>query len=517
MGKRGSGILCHISSLPSPYGIGDMGAWAYRFIDYLVEAKQRFWQILPLNSTDVIHGNSPYYSTSAFAFNPLLISLDPLVEEGLLTTEDLQSIPLFPLERVDFPLVVPFKGGLLQKAFERFRERKENNEYDAFCLAHGSWLKDAVLFRALKSHFKGLLWRDWPADYRDRETMVLQSAERDLAESVEKEKFLQFLFHKQWRALKAYANDKGIEILGDVPFYVIYDSADVWTRPELFHLDEDKAPYTVAGVPPDYFSETGQLWGNPVYQWDVLRNRDYDWWAKRLAHNLALFDLLRIDHFRGFSGYWEVPAHEKDAVNGRWAQGPGEHFFQTISKSIPLSNLIAEDLGVITDDVRALLNRFQFPGMKVLLFAFDDDLGMNPYLPHNYDPNCVVYTGTHDNNTARGWYEKELGPKGTERLSRYLGGRPNRESIHVDMIRLAMMSVADRVIIPLQDIFGLGEEARMNLPATHGGNWEWRVDPARMSSEALRFVLDLTEIYGRGGNGAKGSAHVSHEQASSLF
>ena len=297
MGKRGSGILCHISSLPSPHGIGDMGAWAYRFIDLLVEAKQRFWQILPLNSTDVIHGNSPYHSTSAFAFNPLLISLDSLVDDGLLTTEDLQSPPPFPLERVDFPLVVHYKDGLLQKAFESFREKKENDEYDAFCLAHGAWLEDAVLFRALKSHFNGLLWCDWPAEYRDRETLALQSAARDLTEFLEKEKFLQFLFHKQWRALKAYANDSGLEILGDMPFYVIYDSADVWTYPELFHLDEDKAPYTVAGVPPDYFSETGQLWGNPVYQWDVLKETDYDWWTKRLSHNLALFDLLRIDHF----------------------------------------------------------------------------------------------------------------------------------------------------------------------------------------------------------------------------
>jgi 4-alpha-glucanotransferase len=338
--------------------------------------------------------------------------------------------------------------------------------------------------------------------------LALQSAARDLAEFVEKEKFLQFLFQKQWRALKAYANEKGIEILGDMPFYVIYDSADVWTHPEFFHLDDDKAPITVAGVPPDYFSETGQLWGNPVYQWDVLKERDYDWWTKRLSHNLALFDLLRIDHFRGFAGYWEVPANEKNAVNGRWTQGPGEHFFQIMSKSIPLSNLIAEDLGVITDDVRALLNRFRFPGMKVLLFAFDDDLGMNPYLPHNHSQNCIVYTGTHDNNTTRGWYEKELGPEGTKRLSRYLGGSPNREEIHKDMIRLAMMSVADRVIIPLQDIFGLGEEARMNLPATPGGNWEWRVEPALMTCDALRFVLDLTEIYGRGEGGARGQVRA---------
>jgi 4-alpha-glucanotransferase len=514
MGGRGSGILCHITALPSPYGIGDMGAWAYRFIDFLAEAKQRYWQILPLNPTEVSHGSSPYYSPSAFAFNSLLISIDTLIDEGLLYHEDMEPIPSFPVERVDFPLVERFRGRLLQKAFERFREIGDRHDFDTFCLTHGYWLNDAVLFRALKLRFNGLVWHDWPAKYRDRENEALKSMERELAEILEKEKFLQFLFHKQWGALKAYANDRGIEILGDMPFYVVYDSADVWTYPEFFHLDEDKKPYTVAGVPPDYFSETGQLWGNPVYEWAVLRTRNYDWWTKRLVHNLALFDLLRIDHFRGFAGYWEVPAQEKDAVNGNWRKGPGEHFFHTISKDVPLSKLIAEDLGFITDDVRALVNRFQFPGMKVLLFAFDDDSGKNPYLPHHHKQNCIVYTGTHDNNTTRGWFEEELDQEAVERLSRYLGRGLNRDDIHRDMIRMAMMSVADRVIIPLQDVFGLGGEARMNRPATHKGNWEWRVDPARMTSKAFRFVLDLTEIYGRGDPGARRTAEVSREGAS---
>lgn len=498
MNGRGSGILLHLTSLPSQFGIGDMGPWAYRFTDFLLESSQRFWQVLPLNPTDPVHGNSPYHSTSAFACNPLLISPELLVEEGLLAPGDLAPVSGFPPERVDYTAVNAHRHHLLQQAYDRFRERERTGDYDAFCGNNGNWLDDFALFVALKAHFGGRLWRDWPQDLRDRDPFALRSAREDLAEEFEKQRFLQYVFYRQWTALRQYCNEKGILLIGDIPIYVVYDSADVWTHPEWFNLDPEKRPYTVAGVPPDYFSETGQLWGNPVYRWDALMETGYDWWIQRIAHNLKLFDYLRLDHFRGFVGYWEVPADEKDAVRGVWREAPAMDFFQKLTEHFPSLPLIAEDLGVITPDVRAVMDHFRFPGMKILLFAFGSDLPVNPYAPHNHVRNCVVYTGTHDNNTARAWFEKETTPEDKGRLMRYLGREVTGEDVHLDLIRLAMMSVADRVIFPMQDLLGLGEAARMNRPARRDGNWQWRILPEQLSPDLAGRLMEMTEIYGRG-------------------
>ncbi|MCJ7594638.1 MAG: 4-alpha-glucanotransferase [Desulfobacterales bacterium] len=497
MSERRSGILFHITSLPSPFGIGDMGRGAYKFADFLATSKQGLWQILPLNPTDLVYGNSPYHSTFAFGGSSLLLSPELLAQEGFLDHGDLAP-PSFPEERVDFPGVVKYKDALLRRAYERFKGNGEPDGYREFCVENAYWLDDFALFASLKEHHQGRVWSEWPHGLRDREPEALQSWKREHHDRVEREKFVQYLFFKQWLALKVYCNGKGIKIIGDIPIYVVYDSADVWAHPGLFNLDHEKRPLTVAGVPPDYFSETGQLWGNPVYRWDAVQATNYDWWLKRLAHNMKLFDLLRVDHFRGFIAYWEVPATQRIATPGQWVKAPAMDFFKRLMDRFPSLPIIAEDLGTITPDVLEVMDHFGFPGMKVLLFAFGEGLPSNPYAPHNHVRNCVVYTGTHDNNTTRGWFENEAAPRDKERLARYLGKDLNAETVHRDLIRLAMMSVADRVIIPMQDILGLGEEARMNLPAKKDGNWQWRLLEKNLTSALSRQLLEWTEIYGRG-------------------
>jgi 4-alpha-glucanotransferase len=497
MSKRGSGILMHLTSLPSPFGIGDLGPRAYRFADFLADSKQKYWQCLPLNPTDVEYFNSPYHSTSAFACNPLIISPDLLLQEGLVNLQELEPLPAFSDARVDFPSVVEFKARLFAIAYDHFRKNPPSDEFMRFCQEQASWLDDFALFMALKSYYAGKAWSDWPPDVRDRHTEAIESAKRDLHDGIEKVRFLQSLFFRQWMALKEHCNKRGIKIIGDMPIYVVHDSADVWVHPELFHLDQRKRPSAVAGVPPDYFSETGQLWGNPVYRWDVLKETRYEWWVDRLAHNLKLFDLVRVDHFRGFMAYWEIPAMEKTAVHGRWVEAPGKDFFQSLSERFTFLPIIAEDLGTITPDVWEVMDHFGFPGMKVLLFAFGEDLPTNPYAPHNHVKNCVVYTGTHDNNTAIGWYQKETNPEDRNRISQYLGSEVTAENVHIELIRLAMMSVADTAIIPLQDLLGLGEEARMNLPAKKPGNWCWRLLPHQLTLAVWNRLLEMTEIYGR--------------------
>ena len=497
MKDRGSGILLHLTSLPSPFGIGDMGPSAYRFADFLAETKQSYWQILPLNPTDLGHHNSPYHNSSAFACNPLLISPEFLVQEGLLTQEDLEPLPGFPVGKIDYKLVMMYKNKLFQQAFDRFRNKKWTDEYKQFCLENAYWLDDFALFLALKSHFKGQYWIEWPKDLRDREPHALKSCKKDLHDKFEKERFLQYVFFKHWRTLKKYCNEKGIWIIGDIPFYVTDDSADIWVHSGLFNLDREKRPHTLAGVPPDYFSATGQLWGNPVYRWSVLKERRYDWWVHRIGHNLKLFDFVRVDHFRGFVAYWEVPAAEKNAINGKWIEAPAEDFFSVILEKFPKAPIIAEDLGLITPAVWGVMDRFGLPGMKVLLFAFDEHLPANPYAPHNHVKNCIVYTGTHDNNTARGWFENEAAPDIKERLFQYLGRQVTGEEVHLELIRLAMMSVANTAIFPLQDILGLGEQARMNRPAKKDGNWQWRLLPNQITPDVARRLLEMTEIYGR--------------------
>ena len=493
--KRGSGILIHITSLPSPYGIGDMGPWAYKFVDFLSETKQSYWQILPLNPPTPTGNNSPYHGSSAFAGNTLLISPELMVHEGLLTKEDIKPLPSFQKNKVNYPKVISYKEKILSKAYEHFKE-KDKGEFEKFCSENSSWLEDFALFAALREHF-GQVWCRWPPQVRDRRLEDLQTLKKQLNSKIEREKFLQYVFFQQWFSLKRYCNQKGIQIIGDVPIYVDYDSTDVWVNPEMFKLDQEKQPAFVAGVPPDYFSQTGQLWGHPVYRWDVLKELGYAWWIQRIEQNLKLFDLARIDHFRGFVAYWEVQAGEKTAINGRWIKAPAEDFFSTLRDRFPYLPILAEDLGIITPDVREIMNRLEFPGMRLLLFAFGEDFLTNPYAPHNHVENCVVYTGTHDNNTVRGWFEKEATAEDKERLFRYLGSKVSSRNVHWEFVRLAMMSIANMAIFPLQDILGLGEEARMNRPAIKEGNWKWRLSPAQLTLSLARRLLKMTEIYGR--------------------
>jgi 4-alpha-glucanotransferase len=508
MKGRGSGILLHITSLPSPYGIGNLGAWAYRFGDFLYETQQRFWQILPLNPTRINRANSPYSSPSAYAGNPLLISLEYLVEENLLTKSDLVDFPVLSEERVDYPKILRYKEKLFHKAYQRFKDRKDGRfEFESFCQRQSHWLEDYALFSILKGHFGEKVWSKWPKDIRERRAKSLNVLKEKLREDVEKEKFLQHLFFKQWFALKEYCNSRGIRIIGDVPIYVNYDSADVWANPEVFNLGPNKKPLVVAGIPPDYFSSTGQFWENPIYRWDVLKEMNYLWWVKRIAQNLKLFDMVRLDHFKGFVDYWEVPAGKRTAVHGKWVKGPREDFFNALLKHFSYLPFIAEDLGVITPEVQALRDRFEFPGMRVLQFAFGNDPLAEEYKPHSYIQNCIAYTGTHDNDTLIGWLYGVRGhsTRTSEEMRmekrnalRYLGNmKRDRKHIHWEFIRLLMMSSANLVIIPMQDLLGLGEEARMNRPATAHGNWEWRLLPGQLTSSLKKRLAEMTNIYGR--------------------
>ena len=499
MERRGSGILMHVTSLPSRYGIGDMGPAAYGFVDFLVRAKQGFWQILPLNPTCSVYGNSPYSSFSAFAGNRFLISPESMVDEGILDGADIKGIPAFPSEKVDYRAVVEYKDSILSKAFERMRMQMTfDRDFERFCAENAYWLDDYSLFISIKQDLKGLEWSMWPEELRDRTQSSLDEYLDKLRDNVQKEKFLQYIFFRQWHSLKVYSESRNVQIIGDIPIYVNYDSSDVWANPGIFRLDNEKRPLAVAGVPPDYFSPTGQLWGHPVYNWDFLKDTGYLWWIKRIEHNLNLFHIFRLDHFRGFIAYWEVSAGEKTATRGRWVEAPAMDFFNVLFKHFTYLPLIAEDLGVITPDVKELINHFGFPGMRVLLFAFGEDLPDHPYAPHNYIKNCVVYTGTHDNNTIRGWFRREATPEMRKRLFKYIGREVPEREIHWEMIRLVMGSVADMVIIPMQDLLGLGGKKRMNLPATKSGNWQWRLQPEQVTPLLTERLSEMTNIYGRG-------------------
>ncbi len=499
MKSRKSGILLHITSLPSNLGIGDLGPAAYQFADFLTQTRQSLWQILPLNPTSFVYGNSPYSSHSAFAGNPLLISPELLAQEGLLQNSDLTEAPDFPKHEVDYARVIPFKAGLLTRAYENFKQRQgEHYELQNFCRENAWWLEDYTLFIAQREHFNGTLWGDWPWELRTRQEHVLQDAREKLRDRIAMEKFIQFLFFRQWHALKNYCNHKNIHIIGDVPIYVNYDSADVWTHPQLFKLDENRKPRLVSGVPPDYFSATGQLWGSPVYEWETLRATRYAWWLQRMEQNFKLCDLVRLDHFRGFMGYWEIPAHETTAINGRWVEAPGEDFFNTLARRFPGLPIIAEDLGVITPDVREVMHHFGFPGMKLLMFAFSSDPNnKNHNAPHTYSSNSIVYTGTHDNNTVRAWYQKEASAEERQALFEYLGHELREEEVSWALIRLGMMSVANMFVCPMQDLLGLGEEARMNMPATVENNWKWRLRAEQMTPALMERLAAITRIYGR--------------------
>ncbi len=497
MNWRGSGILLHITSLPSAYGIGDLGPTAHRFVDLLADAGQRYWQILPLNPTCPSFGNSPYQSTSVFAGNTWLISPEQMVIDGLLAPEDIRDPPGFPEDRVDYRAVMDYKNSLFDRAFERFRERGPDFRYKEFAAGNVSWLDDYAIFVALRERFEGKVWGDWPPNIRDRHQDALHAYGTELEDRILREKFLQYVFDRQWKTLKNHCRSRHLQVIGDLPVYLTYDSVDLWANPDLFKLDEQKKPAVVAGVPPDAFSATGQLWGNPVYNWEAHQEQGFAWWESRIDRTLALVDRVRLDHFRGFVQYWEVPAGETTAENGRWVDAPGRDLFTLLARSRSCLPIIAEDLGYITSDVHEMMAHFGFPGMKVLIFGFSGDVARNPHAPHNITGGCIAYTGTHDNNTVRGWFEHEVSGDQRDLLFRYIGGTFGADHAHRILIRLAMLSPAETVIVPMQDILGLGEEARMNRPGTAEGNWEWRLRREQMREQAMQEFSEVTGLYGR--------------------
>ncbi|MEL6261620.1 MAG: 4-alpha-glucanotransferase [Cyanobacteria bacterium J06626_6] len=493
---RASGILLHPTSLPGRFGIGDLGGKAYQFVDFLVDTQQQLWQILPLGPTG--HGNSPYMSYSAMAGNPMLISLETVQSQGLLTDDELARTPLFPIDRVDYSAVSDFKLGLLRKAADRFKFSASDElkaAFSQFRVDYASWLEDYGLFMALKGHHAGASWSDWEEPFAQRDTDALNRVRVDLAAEIFYHEYMQFEFCRQWAELKAYANQRGVQIVGDMPIYVAHDSADVWANPKYFMLDEEKlTPSQMAGVPPDYFSETGQLWGNPTYNWEVLEAEGFGWWLKRVRALLGFVDLIRIDHFRGFEAYWAVPAGHETAMHGQWVEAPGVTFFETVEEKLGQLPFLAEDLGLIDEKVEALRDRFDFPGMKILQFAFGSD-HQNPYLPFNVDRNFLIYTGTHDNNTTVGWFEQASDYE-KQRVATFVGAfDPN--AVHWAMIRMALSSVANQAVTPLQDVLGLGSEARMNTPGIGEGNWEWRYVETMLTPGVCTQLRRLTELYGR--------------------
>ncbi len=493
---RSGGVLLHPTCVPSRYGIGDLGNDAYQFVDFLVQAQQTLWQILPLGPTG--YGDSPYQSFSAFAGNPLLISPERMVADGLMPASYLDHVPDFPSHKVDFGPVIGYKQDLFRQTYDSFVEGRPatRKEFELFCDQQADWMDDFAMFMALKEHHQdvyGGVWGTWPAPLAKRQQAAMKSWAKRLEKEVGFHKFLQFVFYRQWLALRSYANERNIRIVGDVPIFVAYDSADVWANPELFFLDEEGAPTVIAGVPPDYFSETGQRWGNPLYRWDVLARDKYDWWAERLRKVFEQVDIVRVDHFRGFDAYWEIPAEEPTAIVGRWVKGPGEHFFEVIQDTMGELPIIAEDLGVITPQVERLRDRFAFPGMKILQFAFGGERNSN-FLPHNYGRNCFVYTGTHDNETTLGWYRNANNDE-QDHVRRYVA-RDGSE-IAWDMIRLAYASVADSAVVPLQDLMNLGNEARMNFPGKTGGWWTWRYTPEMLTGQIADRLRELTILFGR--------------------
>ena len=496
MFERSSGILFHPTSLPGKYGIGTLGKEAYAFIDFLKKSRQKLWQIFPLGPTG--YGDSPYQSFSSFAGNPYLIDFDLLIEAHLLSEEDLRDVFFGDNEEyIDYGAIYNQKYPLLRKAYENFKssdnhEMRENLEH--FKRENASWLNDYSLYISLKNHFNGLPWNEWAHDIKNREHGAMEHYKNELADDIEYHNFIQFLFFKQWGDVKRYANENGIKIIGDIPIFVAADSSDAWANPEIFLFDEERKPVKVAGVPPDYFSATGQLWGNPLYNWQKLKETNYSWWVERVRANLSTCDIIRIDHFRGFEAYWAVPYGDDTAINGQWEPGPGIDLFNAIKSQLGELPIIAEDLGLMTQGVIDLREATGFPGMKILGFAFDSG-EENDYLPHTYTRNCVVYTGTHDNDTLVGWFQKAK-EEDREFARNYLNSRADEE-IHWDAIRGAWSSVACMAISPVQDFLGLGSEARINTPGVASGNWQWRLKQGVLNNELAERIAKLTKIYSR--------------------
>ena len=489
---RTSGVLMHISSLPSPYGIGTMGKEARRFADFLEKSGQKYWQILPICPTS--YGDSPYQSFSSFAGNPYFIDLEYLCKEKLLTKKECESYPWGKNpKKVDYGIMYDSRYKLLKHAFKRF-EKNEPADFIEFCQKEADWLDDYALFMALKDANGGAAWFSWDKELKTREKEALDKAHETYAKDIRFYQMLQYLFFKQWWKLKDYVNEKGIEIIGDVPIYVAGDSADVWANPGQFYLDENLDPIDVAGCPPDAFSEDGQLWGNPLFRWDEMKKDDYSWWTKRIKAMSKLYDIVRIDHFRGFDSYYAIPAKDTTARRGEWRKGPGMDLFRTLEKKLGRLNIIVEDLGFLTPSVLELVEKSGFPGMKVIQFAFDSREGSN-YLPHTYHNHCVVYTGTHDNDTLLGWMK--TAPKESVKFAKEYLNLTREEGYNWGMMRGAWASVGDMAIVPMQDLIGLGSEARMNTPSTLGGNWQWRATSEQIDNKTAKRLYKYMEMYGR--------------------
>jgi 4-alpha-glucanotransferase len=503
---RSSGILLHVTSLPGGHGIGDLGSSAYEFVEFLAEAGQRIWQVLPLGPTG--YGDSPYQLFSAFGGNPLLIDLRALGQQGLLSSRDLSDAHNLPQEYVDYGRVIEVKNRMLAKAAHAFFSdagRSERSDFDDFCRNHADWLEDYSLFMACKNAHTVAVWSDWESEIRRREANSLRKWREKLSQEIEKHKFTQFVFFGQWQRVKAYCKQHGIRVMGDVPIYVAHDSADVWAHQDLFQLDENSQPLAVAGVPPDYFSSTGQLWGNPLYRWDVSAASGHRWWIKRFRASLRMFDLVRLDHFRGFEAYWEIPAGAKTAQEGKWVKGPGADLFIAVKNELHELPFVAENLGVITPEVETLRKQFGFPGMSLLQFAFGNDPQGPSFRPHNYARQLVAYTGGHDNDTTVGWWtsagvgESTRTPEDIRKerafTRAYLGFE--HEPINWVFIRTVMASVAETAIVPFQDVLGLGSEARMNLPGKLSGNWKWRYKSEVLTKEFSVRLREMTQLYDR--------------------
>ncbi len=498
--ERGAGVLVHLSSLPSPFGIGDMGPEARAFADFLSRSRQKYWQLLPLNPTEAGQGHSPYSALSSKAGYPLLISPELLVKDGLLEPGDLKAAHLPQDGSADYAEAERAKEKLFEKAYAAFGQAKDHplhEPFKAFCKNEKSWLDDFALFMLLKKEHGGKPWYEWPEPYKQRDDEALKKLAKKHQKEVQKIKWLQFIFSKQWHGLREYCNSRDIRFIGDIPFYVSYDSSDVWADKELFALDPEGQRTGMAGVPPDAFSADGQLWGMPVFNWEKMEATGYRWWIERLRKNMELFDLVRLDHFRAFAAYWEVPAGEQTARNGQWKKGPGAAFFQSMEAALGHLPFVAEDLGDIDEAVLNLRDEFRMPGMKVLQFAFGNDMPQSDYIPHNYDKNFLVYSGTHDNNTTVGWFRTEAGEAVKERIRRYAGTDVHEGNIHLVLARLAYSSVADIAILPVQDILGLNEKARMNVPSSAENNWAWRLTPGQLTADTEKWLQEWTRTYNR--------------------
>lgn len=485
---RESGILLPVTSLPSPYGIGTMGKLAYQWIDFLKIAKQNYWQVLPLGPTS--YGDSPYQTFSGIAGNPYLIDLDMLVEEGLLVEDEILQYKDLPLS-IDYGNLYGWRFDVLKSAYHNF---KPNSKYNKFIKENESWLKDYALFMSLKKHFNDVSWQEWPAEYKLRKPEVILEFEINNTQEIKYWYFLQYMFYQQWGKLKKYANKNGVKIIGDIPIYVALDSADVWSNPSIFQLDKDLKPKRVAGCPPDAFTPLGQLWGNPLYDYKKMAQNGYEWWINRIKYALVLYDVIRIDHFRGFEAYYSIPVEDDNAINGVWKKGPGMDLFSKVKEALPQAKIIAEDLGFLTPGVYKLLKDTGFPGMKILEFAFDVDSD-SEYMPHNYDSNCVVYTGTHDNLPVRAWFET-VTPEEKHIIREYLS-LSSDDKVCDRLIRCALASKANLAIIPIQDYLGLGIESRINTPSTKTNNWVWRLEEKHISVALAEYIGFLTKLYKR--------------------